>query len=432
MKTIKAKFPPIGMRIVKSAAAILFCYLISFIRGNSGIVFYSQLAALWCIQANIANTKKNALQRFLGTCIGALYGLLYLLVRREWVKNIGFNELIDAAAVSVFIIITLYTTVLLQKKQASYFSCVVLLSIVVNHVTDNNPYLFVWNRFLDTVIGIGVGIAVNGLSLPHDKRQDILFISGLDDTLLFDKKEKMSDYSKIELNRMLEDGILFTISTMRTPASLIEPLRDIKLKLPVIAMNGAVLYDICDNRYLKVYTISGKTAKQVQELIYQEGFTLFSNVIIDDMLVIYYEENADEVNRQLVEKLRRSPYRNYVQRKLPEEEKVVYFMLLYPRETIEYLYDKLEKAGFTKELRILKYDSEDYTGYAYLKIYNKNATRQNMMDYLKKFTHTEQVVTFGSIPGQSDVVIEEGDINKVVHMLKKLYEPVRFRSGKSG
>lgn len=29
----------------------------------------------------------------------------------------------------------------------------VFLSIVVNHISDSNPYLFVWNRFLDIMIG---------------------------------------------------------------------------------------------------------------------------------------------------------------------------------------------------------------------------------------------------------------------------------------
>ena len=48
----------------------------------------------------------------------------------------------------------LYTTVLLKKKNASYFSTVVFLSIVVNHIGDQNPLLFVFNRVLDTMIGI--------------------------------------------------------------------------------------------------------------------------------------------------------------------------------------------------------------------------------------------------------------------------------------
>lgn len=56
------------------------------------------------------------------------------------------------------IVVVLYTTVVMKKKQASYFSCVLFLSIVVNYITDVNPYLFVWDRFLDTLIGILIGV----------------------------------------------------------------------------------------------------------------------------------------------------------------------------------------------------------------------------------------------------------------------------------
>ena len=56
------------------------------------------------------------------------------------------SQILDSAIISLMIIVVLYTTVLIKKKQASYFSCVVFLSIVVNHVADANPYLFVWNH----------------------------------------------------------------------------------------------------------------------------------------------------------------------------------------------------------------------------------------------------------------------------------------------
>lgn len=368
-KSFQITLPPIGLRIVKSAVAVALCYVVSFIRGNSGIVFYSQLAALWCMQVYVTNTKQNALQRTIGTVVGALYGLLFLLGKERIGLSGKMAAVTDAAAISLMVILILYTTVLMKKKQASYFSCVVFLSIVVNHMTDANPYLFVWNRFLDTMIGIFIGIGVNCFSLPKERQKDILFVSGLDDTLL-NKKELLSDYNKVELNRMLDEGIHFTVSTMRTPASLMEPLRDIRLKLPVIAMNGAVLYDIREKKYLKSYIISPDSSRKLLALIHGQGLHCFSNVLMDDVLIIHYDETEDEVQQKLVHELRKSPYRNYVKRPVPEEA-VVYFMLLYPREEIEQFYRVLEKEGVLANYKVLKYDSTDYPGYAYIKIYHK-------------------------------------------------------------
>ena len=421
-KKRKFKIPGIGMRIVKSAIAVAVCYLINMLRPDGqGMVFYSQLAALWCIQMYRTNTKKNAGQRTIGTIIGAIYGLIYLLVAsRGEIGSFAGNMIISG-----MIVLVLYTTVLLKKTQASYFSCVVFLSIVVNHVSDVNPYMFVWNRFLDTMIGIGVGILVNDIRLCIHPNRDTLFISGLDG-LLLNEKEMLTPFSKVELNRMIDDGMKFTISTMRTPASIVEPMSEVRLPLPVIAMNGAVLYDTLQHSYIKAYVISRETSQNIARLIKTSDLNFYCNVIIDDMLVIYYQDTEDEVNKRLVDKLRSSPYRNYVKRPLPEDEEVVYFMILDRKEKIHTFYSKLIESGLTEKLRVVTYPSTDYEGYSYIKIYNKNATKENMILYLKEFVSIEEVVTFGTVKNQYDVYIDTDDANKVVREVRKRYEPIDF------
>lgn len=419
----KAAIPGIGLRIIKSAIAVAVCYVINLFRKDQGMVFYSQLAALWCIQGYRSNTIRNALQRTTGTIVGALYGLLYLLLIPTLVLRDGSSEFAGNMIVSCMIVLVLYTTVLLKQRQASYFSCVVFLSIVVNHAGDINPYMFVWNRFLDTMIGIGVGISVNDIKLCLHPDRSTLFISGLDG-LLLDKKDTLSAFSKVELNRMIDDGMKFTISTMRTPASIIEPMQEVKLQLPVIAMNGAVLYETSTNSYMKVYIISNETSRQVIQLIDSENLNYYSNVIIDDMLVIYYQETEDTVNKELVKKLRSSPYRNYVMRPLPDDEAVVYFMILDKTDKVESFYQRLKDEEIMKHLRAVMYESTDYQGYSYIKIYNKNATKENMILYLKEYAGINDAVTFGTIKDQYDVYIETDDVNKVVREVRKRYEPV--------
>lgn len=50
------KPPPIGMRIVKSAAAVFLCFLLSLLRGRflpflgQGVPFYSAIAAILCMR----------------------------------------------------------------------------------------------------------------------------------------------------------------------------------------------------------------------------------------------------------------------------------------------------------------------------------------------------------------------------------------------
>lgn len=414
----KRKIPGIGLRIIKSALGVFLCYIINDLRNGQGIVFYSQLAVLWCMQDYVSETIGKAKQRTIGTVLGALYGLLYIMGMTF--LGDGLRERLDGICVSIFIVLILYSTVLIRKKQASYFSCVVFLSIVVNHIGDANPYLFVWNRFLDTMIGIGLGVAVNCFSIPTKHHREILFLSGLDDTLL-SKENNMSDYSRVELNRMIDDGALFSISTLRTPGSLIEPLKDIHLKLPVIVMDGAALYNFSEKRYEKVYIISQDYSQRIIRLLEERGQYYFANVIIDDLLVIYYQDCEEKVYNQLIAKLRKSPYRNYVNRNIPLDEGVVYFMILDKTEKVDALHQELLASEIGEKLKMLCYPSDDYPGYSYLKIYNHNAKKENMLTYLEQKIEVERVVTFGSLPDTYTYQITSGDLNRVVKLMRKEY-----------
>lgn len=418
------KLPSVGLRIVKSAVAVALCYVVQVLRGDNGIVFYSQLSALWCMQAYVSTTRKNAMQRIVGTVIGAFFGLAVLLasifVRRNFDLSKIESYIFNAMLISITLIPVLWTTVALKKKQASYFSCVVFLSIVVIHLSDENPYLFTLNRFLDTMIGIVIGVGVNLFRLPHRRNMDTLFISGLDDTLL-NKDYHINDYCKVELNRMIDEGLHFTLSTMRPPASILEPMHDIHLKVPVIAMDGAALYDTENKRYLKKISMTIEEKNEVMDVFREHGIHSFANIVIDDTLLIYYGEFQNEIQERLVRELRVSPYRNYIKRPVPDEE-VIYFMLIYPDEKIEEIYGVLKARGITEKLKVLKYKSNDYKGYSYIKIYNRYATRQNMIELLKRELGVDKTVTFGTIPHAYDHVVDEGDTNQVVHKIKKLFE----------
>lgn len=424
MKIIKNKrLPGIGMRIWKSAIAVALCFVVNRCRGGEGILFYSLLAALWCIQMYRSNTRKNAIQRTIGTCVGAVYGLIYLLIYPVLAGDVNDVETLKMMLISGSIVFVLYTTVLLKKKQASYFSCVVFLSIAVNHVNDLNPYIFVWNRFLDTLVGIGIGVLVNDLSPCLHPDTDALFVSGIDD-ILVDEKDHMSPFSKVELNRMIDRGLHFTVATMRTPASVIELMQEIHIKHPIIAMDGAVLYDIKNRRYILNQVLPQDASREIQRMVREQEVCWYANVVIDNNLIIFYEEKEDLVNKEMVEKLRLSPYRNYIKRLPDQREEITYFMILEKTERAEAFYRMLEERGYTDRLKIRYYPSHDYAGYSYIKIYNRNASKESMLEYLKKETGIKRSITFGTIPDQYDVLIQSTNLNEMVRKVRQRFEPL--------
>ncbi|MGN0143884.1 MAG: HAD hydrolase family protein [Clostridium sp.] len=420
---MKGKFndiPPIGMRIIKSAIGVFLGFLIYFIRGRQGTPFYTALSVLWCMQPYTSDSKTKSLQRTVGTLIGAVYGLIFIMFEYYVLE---FNhEFLRCTLISVLIVAVIYTTVLLNRKNASYFSCVVYLSIVVIHITDDDPYLFVLNRVLDTMIGIAIAFVVNNFKIPRKKRKDILFVSELDDVLLT-MKESLTSYSKFELNKMLDEGAKFTIATMRPPASLLEALNGININLPVVVMDGAMIFDIKQNKCLKLYKMTAEETNEFVNFFHERNYHCFVNVVMEDSVVIYYGDFKNEVEERIYNELRVSPYRNYVKGQFPLNNGAAYIMLIDTEERIEELYLDLVQAGYTKSHKILKYPSHDYKGYMYIKVYNKKAVKKNMIKEIKKMAKADRIITFGNIEGVSDIIITGKDGNEIVKKFKKTYEP---------
>ena len=384
--------PHIGMRIIKSALGVLICFAIYFMRGKQGAPFYSALAVLWCIQNQTKNTVQNALQRTVGTGIGAAYGLIYILIKQR-VPQLG-DSFLHYCIISIALIPIIYTTVVIKQKKASYFSCVVFLSIVVNHLMDENPYIFVANRSLDTLIGIFVGLVLNSVCIHGEYNRDTLFIADVD-RAMDGLSTGITPFSQIMIKNMLEKGMLLTFMTLRTPAGFLEGMPDIKPKLPIIAMDGAILYDITENRYPKVYVISAEHACNIESFIRSRGFNIFTTIILEDVLIIYYDELKNTAEIDIYEKMHKSPYRNYLNKERPKDHPVVYMMCVDETRKIEQLVEDIKRSDIYEELKILSYPSDDYKGYSYIKIYSKNASVQNMTDYLRNMTGAEETLTFG-------------------------------------
>lgn len=384
--------PHIGMRIIKSALGVLICFAIYFMRGKQGAPFYSALAVLWCIQNQTKNTVQNALQRTVGTGIGAAYGLIYILIKQR-VPQLG-DSFLHYCIISIALIPIIYTTVVIKQKKASYFSCVVFLSIVVNHLMDENPYIFVANRSLDTLIGIFVGLVLNSVCIHGKYDRDTLFIADVD-RAMDGLSTGITPFSQIMIKNMLEKGMLLTFMTLRTPAGFLEGMPDIKPKLPIIAMDGAILYDIKENRYPKVYVISAEHACNIESFIRSRGVNIFTTIILEDVLIIYYDELKNTAEIDIYEKMHKSPYRNYLNKERPKDHPVVYMMCVDETRKIEQLVEDIKRSDIYEELKILSYPSDDYKGYSYIKIYSKNASVQNMTDYLRNMTGAEETLTFG-------------------------------------
>lgn len=438
-------FPRVGMRIIKTAIAVAICFIVSDLLGANEVPIFSTIAAIICMQPYVEHSVDVAFNRVIGTVIGAIFGLIAVTIM---LKIPDQYEYVEYAIISFSIIPVVYTTVLLKKPGASALAGVVLLSIALS---DNSvaPIMNAINRSVETIEGILVSLAVNVVHLPRRRAKDFLFISGFDGAL-FGEKTGITPYCMFELNQLLRDGMAFTIATERTPASLMADLGEIQVKMPVIAMDGAVLYDMSQKRYLACSGLSKGTTAKIEEFLKQQKLHYFLNVVWQDVLLICYQDFQNEEEEKLYRKLRLSPYRNYVYGKRPTEGQTVYFLLVVKDEMADFVVEQLTMMDTEGELLFLRDKSETPSDYCHLKIYHKNATKEYMMNKLLATVPQEKIIVFGS--NNNDVsMMKAADVSfatvdateavkeaakyqlrgtgdSVVRTIFHLYEPLFWRS----
>ena len=425
----RRQIPLPGQRILRSAAAVGICLVFYLLRSWEGIPFYSATAAMQCIQPYTKDMRKIARKRILGTVIGASCGLMLLLLETWLVGDVSSNQAVHYLMIPPFLFVTLYLTVVLQIQELAYFSGAVFLAITINHFTDENPYLFALNRLLDTTIGIAVGYVVNRLHLPRRRNTDTLYVSALGHSLL-DSESRLSDYSKIELNRLIDDGMQFSLSTIQTQATVRELLPGVRLRCPIITMDGAALYDMGSLSYLRTTEMNEEKAARIMAWCRSKELPFFSNSIEQNLLVIRFRELRNAAMQQLFEKKRHSPYRNYIRSETDVCSHVVYLLVLDSDERIGEAFREMHSEPWISDYRVEKHSSE-FEGFSTLKIYDAACSRDAMLKELEKLMGTKKTVTFGADASRYDVAIPNSDRNLLVRELKRHFEPVDIRCWKN-
>lgn len=162
----KLELPGVGMRMVKTAVAVVICFFLFlpfWVRTPVGEYdplkeigpFYACIAAIICMQSSIKQSVHQGMSRIIGTCIGGGVGLAVLLLD----DAVG-QPVVTGLMMGGGIILTLWLCNLVQRPAACSIGCVVVCVVMLNHGGPER-YLYTLFRILETMVGIGVTVLVN-------------------------------------------------------------------------------------------------------------------------------------------------------------------------------------------------------------------------------------------------------------------------------
>lgn len=222
-----------------------------------------------------------------------------------------------------------------------------------------------------------------------------LYISDLDGTLLNSDKE-LSRYTLDTLNALMEKGLNFTVATARSSASAIKILEDLKLKLPVILMNGVAIYDLQQHKYIKTEVIQGQTASSIICILKEHDISGFMYAISKDTLITYYENlNSKDMQDFYDERVLKynktfEQVESFLNKTLDNE--IIYFSLIGEYERLAKVLKDLSKL---EDIDSVLYRDIYGVNLWYLEIHSINASKYNSTKYLREYCEFDRIIGFG-------------------------------------
>lgn len=218
-----------------------------------------------------------------------------------------------------------------------------------------------------------------------------LYISDLDGTLL-DSNAKLSNYTKSALEELIKNGLNFSIATARTPATVVPILSDIDIKLPVVVMNGAAIYDIENDKYIKFNSIPPKSVDKLLSILSENNVSALSYTLYDNHINAYYDRINNPVEEKFIKDRTGSPHKTFINASIPEDSNVLYFLLLNEKDLIMDVFNKVRDI---EDIYAIAYKDVYNEGFYNLEIYSNKSSKANSIKEIMSLFNFDRLISFG-------------------------------------
>ena len=427
--------PPLGMRIIKTAIAVFLCMMIYVLRGYQGLVIHSSIAAIICMQPYARDSKTSAINRILGTLIGAFWGLLYLFFfnSQPWMVD---HMLLLYACMAVGVILCLYTCVLTHTHSSAGLAAIVFLCVIITYPDVDAPVVQTLDRCADTIIGAIVGNLVNAFHLPRRKHPETVFFLRLQD-LVEDRYSHVSPRVLIELNRLYDEGARICLESKWAPAFLISQMGCVNINMPIIVLDGAAVYDIRDNTFLEVREIAKQDAAYLCHYLQSRDLGYLVFAIRNDSMLFFRQGERNPADEQEYQIMRRSPYRNYLEGNYHEEDHIAAIRVMIPDDQLADFEKNLQADQVIHvRFRVTKRVQPRVRGYTAFYFMNKTVSMEAMEGHILDHMPMEGGLSREALrpihilPYSVEHYKKKNSVERnalmILQKLKNLYEPYYF------
>ena len=380
------------------------------------------ITAIICMQPYVHDPKEYSINRIAGTLIGAAWGFLFLLIVPLFPSVTGIPLY---ALMGLGILISLYSAVVIRKPDTSSLAAIVFICVVIVYPDVEFPLDQAFHRVLDVLVGTGIAIGVNVFRLPRLKRRDQLFFVRTKD-LATDQLSQIPSAVLFRLNYLYNDGAKICLISEHAPAFFISQLSHVHLSVPMIVMDGAGIYDPSENAYLSTVSLDKAASQWLMGQLSNMGISYFIYTVHKNRNFIYHHGTMSQEEQIVFQRMKRSPYRQYLEEDAFDPQDIVYIKIVAKEERAERIWrglkDSLPGHGLRAVLRAQAGLTNGSGLYFYAAEANVGEARERLMRLMReKEPGLQEKEVFSKKSYRS-----EHDAIHLMHVLSNLYEPVRF------
>lgn len=222
-----------------------------------------------------------------------------------------------------------------------------------------------------------------------------LYVSDLDGTLLR-SNERTSDYTNQTVNRLVENGVLFSYATARSFQTSHKVTKGLNAKIPLIIYNGAMIVDNVDGTFLTKNFFDDTILILLKDLFDHNVFPIVYSLTDEVEKFSYILSKSTPGMRAFLESRREDKRDHPVDsiNKLMCGD-IFYITCIDEKDKLEDFYQKY------KDKYHCVFQVEIYTREYWLEIMPKSASKSNAILQLKKYLKCDRLVVFGD--GKNDM-----------------------------
>jgi len=415
--------PYIGQRVIKTSIAVFLCLVFYHLRGYDAgtISAEAAISAIICMQPYVNDTRHYAVNRIAGTLLGAFWGFLFLLIVPMFpVRGIPLYALMALGT-----LISLYSAVAIRKPDTSSLAAIVFICVVIAYPQVDFPLHQAFRRVLDVLVGTLIAIGVNVFRLPRVKLRNQLFFIQTKD-LCQDHLSQISSSVLFRLSYLNRDGAKICMISEHAPAFFLSQISQIHLNAPMIVMDGAGIYDANENIYLSTGCMPLESSEWLMGKLNNMGLSYFIYTVNKNRNFIYHHGTMSGEEQQVMQRMRRSPYRHYLNDDSFELKDIVYIKIVAREDRAERVWREMRDTLASNGLRIVLRPQPGMDGVNGLYFYASEATVEHAKTQVLEMIRAQhpevqarKIVSTAKHPSEYEAI-------HLLHTLGNAYEPLRL------